>query len=114
VQKIAQFQKESYGFSGAIETLAFQLNPVRMKARDKGADYGIYGPDDCELGAAWRRTGEYGDYLSVKLDCPSLPAPINATMRLTPGNDGFYVLRWQRRPENGRGKGSNGQPDSRE
>jgi uncharacterized protein (DUF736 family) len=112
VQEIGKFQTEVYGFSGPIETLAFQLNPVRMKRRDKGADYGIYGPDDCELGAAWRRSGEYGDYLSVKLDCPSLPAPINAIMRLTPDDHGFYALRWQRRPENGRGKMSNGPSES--
>jgi uncharacterized protein (DUF736 family) len=114
VAEIGKFQKEGTAFIGSIDTLAYQLNPVRMKHRDKGADYSIYGPDDGELGAAWRRTGEYGDYLSVKLDCPSLPAPINAIMRLTPDDEGFYALRWQRRTENGRGKANNGNSDSRQ
>jgi uncharacterized protein (DUF736 family) len=100
---IGRFQKFENGFTGSIETLAIQLNPVRFVRRDKGADYALQGPDDGELGAAWRKAGEWGDYLSVKLDCPSLPAPISATLKLTADNDGFYRLNWQRRrASNGR------------
>jgi uncharacterized protein (DUF736 family) len=63
----------------------------------------VHGPDDGELGAAWLKNGQYGDYLSVKLDCPSLLTPINATMALKASNEGVYLLRWQRRGErNGR------------
>jgi uncharacterized protein (DUF736 family) len=100
---IGRFQKEENGYSGSIETLSLQLTPVRFVKRDKGADFAIHGPNDGELGAAWRKTGEYGDYLSVKLDCPTLPAPVNAIMSLKANADGFYSLRWQRR-ENGRGE----------
>jgi uncharacterized protein (DUF736 family) len=100
---IGRFQKHESGFSGSIETLGFQVNPVRFVRREKGADYALQGPDNGELGAAWRKTGEWGDYLSVKLDCPSPHAPINATMKLTADTDGFYRLNWQRRREsNGR------------
>jgi uncharacterized protein (DUF736 family) len=96
---IGRFQKEENGFSGSIETLAIRLNPVRLLRRNgKGADYSLQGPN-CELGAAWRKAGEWGDYLSVKLDCPSLAAPINATMKLAADTDGFYRLNWQRRRE---------------
>ena len=100
---IGRFQKQDSGYSGSIETLGLQLNPVRFVKRSKGADFAVHGPDDGELGAAWRKTGEYGDYLSVKLDCPTLPAPVNAVMSLKANADGFYSLRWQRR-ENGRGE----------
>jgi uncharacterized protein (DUF736 family) len=100
---IGRFQKSQHGFSGSIETLSIQLNPVRFMRQDKGANYALHGPDDGELGAAWRKSGQYGDYLSVRLDCPSLLTPINATMALKESNDGFYFLRWPRRGErNGR------------
>jgi uncharacterized protein (DUF736 family) len=93
---IGRFAKEENGSTGSIETLTMQLNPVRFVSRNKGADFAIHGPDDMELGAAWRKAGDYGDYLSVRLDCPSLQAPINATMAMRTTESGFYLLRWQR------------------
>lgn len=102
---IGRFEKFDTGFTSSIETLAFQLNPVRFVRLEKGADYAVHGPDDGELGAAWRKAGGYGDYLSVKLDCPSLLAPINAVMALKPSPNGSYFLRRQRRAErNGNGR----------
>lgn len=96
---IGRFEKNENGFLGSIETLTWSLDAVRFLRRDKGADYSIYGPNDCELGAAWRKTGDYGDYLSVKLDSPSLLAPVAAIMTLKADADGFYRLRWNRRTE---------------
>jgi uncharacterized protein (DUF736 family) len=98
---IGRFQNHDDGYSGVIETLVLHVKPVRFVKREKGANFSIYGPDDGELGAAWRKAGEFGDFLSVKLDCPSLPAPVNAIMSLKANSDGFFLLRWQRR-ENGR------------
>jgi uncharacterized protein (DUF736 family) len=102
---IGRFEKDESGFRGSIKTLTIDLNPVRFVRRDKGADYALQGPDNSALGAAWRKAGEWGDYLSVKLDCPSLLAPINATMKLTADSDGFYRLNWQRR------RGNNGREE---
>lgn len=98
---IGRFEKHESGFLGSLETLAIRVNPVRFIRQEKGANYSLRGPDDGELGAAWRKSGEWGDYLSVKLDCPTLLAPINATMKLSAADDGFYLLRWNRR--NGKG-----------
>jgi uncharacterized protein (DUF736 family) len=97
--KIAELVRENNDFIGKFETLGFRLKGVRFKHQEKGANYTIYGPDGVgELGAAWVKTGDFGDYLSVRLDCPTLAAgPINATMKLTPTEDGRYFLRWQRR-----------------
>jgi uncharacterized protein (DUF736 family) len=106
---IGRFEKHENGFLGSIETLGWRLDPVRLLRRDKGADYAIQGPDDCELGAAWRKAGDYGDYLSVKLDCPSLAAPVSAIMSLKADQDGFYRLRWNRRTEK-QGAGRDGAP----
>jgi uncharacterized protein (DUF736 family) len=110
---IGRFRRENDGFIGPLTTLGIQLNDVRFEHRDKGANYVIVGDNDGELGAAWLKTGEFGDYLSVRLDCPTLPAPINATMKLTPTEDGFYVLRWQRRePPRSHGDGKHGGGDN--
>ena len=83
--EIGKFQEKSYGYTGSIGTLALQLNPVLMKRRDKGADYGIYGPDDCELGAAWRRieiVATNPDLLGVVLFCVvGLGLTINVLLR---------------------------------
>ena len=49
------------------------------------------------FGAAWKRiSGEGRDYLSVKLDDPSFPAPIYATLVETEAS-GTYSLIWSRR-----------------
>ena len=50
-----------------------------------------------EFGAAWRKTSGAGrEYLSVKLDDPSFPAPIFASLVAVEGGDG-YALIWSRR-----------------
>ena len=109
---IGRFKKHRESdLSGSIATLGIQLSPVRFVRQDKGADYTVHGPDDVELGAAWRKSGEWGAYLSVRLDCPTLPSPISATLKLTPTEDGWYVLRWNRRNENGRAQKTGSQPD---
>jgi uncharacterized protein (DUF736 family) len=49
-----------------------------------------------EIGAGWTRPGQEGrpDYLSLKLDDPSLPAPIYANLVQGDGDD--YKLIWSR------------------
>ena len=50
-----------------------------------------------EFGAAWKKTsGEGREYLSVKLDDPSFPAPIYATL-IEGEDDNSYALIWLRR-----------------
>ncbi|MES4992560.1 DUF736 domain-containing protein [Phyllobacterium sp. 22229] len=95
---IGTFTSTANGFSGSIKTL--NLN---VKARferienpsDKGPHFRIYsGP--VELGAAWQKTSNEGrDYLSVKLDDPSFPAPIYATLVEVEGEEGLQLI-WSR------------------
>jgi uncharacterized protein (DUF736 family) len=51
-----------------------------------------------EFGAAWKKTARETDreYLSVKLDDPSFPAPIYASLVRGEGDDS-YTLIWSRR-----------------
>ena len=66
------------------------------KVSDKAPDYRVF-VGAVELGAGWKRTsGEGREYLSLKLDDPSFPAPIYAT--LVEGDEaGSYNLIWSRR-----------------
>ena len=66
-----------------------------IHAAEKGADYQVT-LDGIEVGAAWKKTGrESGKaYLSVKLDSPFLPAPVNCA--LMPQDDGSHILVWNR------------------
>lgn len=50
-----------------------------------------------ELGAAWQKTAQSSerDYLSVKLDDPSFPNPIYATLVEVEGQDGLQLI-WSR------------------
>ncbi|NKM35912.1 DUF736 domain-containing protein [Rhizobium laguerreae] len=96
---IGTFTANENGFTGSIRTLT--LNVKARIARvdspsDKGPHFRIYA-GNVELGAAWqKRSGESDrDYLSVKLDDPSFPAPIYATLSEVEGEDDYQLI-WSR------------------
>jgi len=96
---IGTFSKAQDGsFHGAIRTLALSLKSVDIRpverSSDSGPDYRI-SAGGADLGAAWTATKpDKPECLSVRLDDPSFPAPVNAL--LAQAGDG-YELRWSRR-----------------
>ena len=97
---IGNFTKQEDSFNGTLRTLAFNVKvkivPI-TKDNDKGPDYRVLA-GAMEIGAAWKRQSKANkQYLSVKLDDPSLPAPVNA--RLIDAEDGSVNLYWTRRSE---------------
>jgi uncharacterized protein (DUF736 family) len=97
---IGIFTRSDNGFSGHIKTVTFNVKakfaPVE-KENDKAPDYRIFAGQGVELGAAWKKTSNSGrEYLSVKLDDPSFPAPVFASLVAAEGGDG-YALIWSRR-----------------
>ncbi len=97
---IGTFTKTGDNFTGAVKTLTISTKitiKAAEKASGKAPDYRILANQAAEIGAAWRKTtAESRDYLSVKLDDPSFPAPIYAT--LVEGEAaGSYSLIWSRR-----------------
>jgi uncharacterized protein (DUF736 family) len=95
-------QNQDGGFFGEIDTAGLHLRAVVFEAMEKGADYALSAEIEgkCfEIGAAWKKSGEYGEYLSVMIDSPALPTRINATFSLKASNSGTYALRWERRKE---------------
>ena len=96
---IGTFTKTENGFAGAVKTLTLNVK-ARLapseKTSDKAPDFRIFA-GQTEFGAAWKKKSSEGrEYLSVKLDDPSFPAPIYASLVEAEGEDG-YALIWSRR-----------------
>lgn len=88
---------ENGSLNGTIKTLTLNVKAVIRPAdkdNDKAPDYRVFaGP--VEFGAAWKKTSrEDREYLSMKLDDPSFPAPIYAS--LVEGENGEQRLIWLR------------------
>ena len=95
---IGTFSKVDDGFTGVIKTLSVNVKAKLLSVEPEGENsphYRIYA-GNVELGAGWIKKSQQGrDYISVKLDDPSLPAPIHAS--LYADDDGTYNLVWTRR-----------------
>jgi uncharacterized protein (DUF736 family) len=99
---IGTFTRENNLFTGVIRTLAFTasvtIEPVPSKRGDKSPDYRVYcqssGPG--EIGAAWERSTDGVTYLSVRIDDPILPAPIDCRL-MGSGAERGHNLVWERK-----------------
>ncbi|HEY2980225.1 MAG TPA: DUF736 domain-containing protein [Anaerolineales bacterium] len=96
---IGTFTKANNGFTGSVKTLTLNVKATirtAEKVNDKAPDFRIFA-GATEFGAAWKKTSkEEREYLSIKLDDPSFPSPIYAT--LVAAEDGeSYNLIWSRR-----------------
>ena len=84
-------------YTGSIKTLNLNVKAAQLRANDKtdpkAPDFRIFA-GQTEFGAAWKKTSrENRDYLSVKLDDPSFPAPIFAS--LVDAEEGYSLI-WSR------------------
>ena len=96
---IGTFTSTTTGFTGSIKTLTLNVKARLERIEnpsDKGPHFRIYS-GAVELGAAWQKHSEQSgrDYLSVKLDDPSFPAPIYATLAEVDGEEGLQLI-WSR------------------
>src|SRR6185312_4699703 len=96
---IGTFTSNGTGFSGAIKTLNLNVKAKLVRVEnpsEKGPHFRIFAAANVELGAAWQKVSNEGrDYLSVKLDDPSFPAPIYATLIEVEGEEGLQLI-WSR------------------
>ena len=95
---IGSFKKVGEEYQGTIVTLSVQAKGVRIVPEDnrpnENAPTHRVFVGRAEIGAAWAKTSaEQRDYLSVKLDDPSFPAPIYASLVEV---DGGHSLIWSR------------------
>ena len=96
---IGTFTTTANGFAGTIKTLNLNVKARIERVEnpsDKGPQFRIYS-GAVDLGAAWQKTAKdtERDYLSVKLDDPSFPAPIYATLIEVDGQQGLQLI-WSR------------------
>ena len=95
---IGTFTKDDAGnYNGAIKTLTLNVKAAQLRANDKtddkAPDFRIFS-GQTEFGAAWKKTSQQNrEYLSVKLDDPSFPAPIYASLVEV---EGGHSLIWSR------------------
>ena len=99
---IGTFTKDDAGnYNGAIKTLTLNVKSAVLrpneKSDDKAPDYRIFA-GTTEFGAAWKKTARetQREYLSVKLDDPSFPAPIYASLVEAEDGSGHNLI-WSRR-----------------
>jgi uncharacterized protein (DUF736 family) len=97
---IGTFTAADNGYTGSVKTLTLNVKAKFVatdKDNDKAPDYRIIA-GATEFGAAWKKTAQNSEreYLSVKLDDPTFPAPIYASLVRGEGDDSF-VLIWSRR-----------------
>ena len=91
---IGTFTQQGDGYTGSIKTLTLNVKAAQLRPNDKtdekAPDYRIFS-GQTEFGAAWKKTSQQNrDYLSVKLDDPSFPAPIYASLVET--DDGHSLI----------------------
>lgn len=96
---IGTFTKSGEGFVGAVKTLTLnvkaQLKPAE-KTKDNSPDFRIF-TGQTEFGAAWNKKSKDGrDYVSVKLDDPSFPTPIFASLVKAEEGENHNLI-WSRR-----------------
>lgn len=95
---IGTFTTTENGFTGSIRTLALNVKARISRVEnptEKGPQFRVFA-GTVEFGAAWQKTSDQGrDFLSVKLDDPSFPAPIYATLAEVEGFEGFQLI-WSR------------------
>lgn len=100
---IGTFTKSENGYAGSVRTLTVnakaRFTPAE-KEKDNAPDFRVFA-GTAEIGAAWKKTSEAGrEYLSVKLDDPSFPAPIYASLVEVEGDRDNLSLIWSRRNGN--------------
>jgi uncharacterized protein (DUF736 family) len=101
---IGSFKKTGQEYQGEIVTLNHQTKGVRIvpetdRTNDNAPSHRVY-VGRAEFCAAWKKTARDSDreYLSVKLDDPSFPAPIYASLVKVDGDEGFTLI-WSRRSD---------------
>jgi uncharacterized protein (DUF736 family) len=96
---IGTFARTDTGFAGSVKTLTLNVKAVKFTPaegeNENGPDFRVFA-GATEFGAAWKKQSDKGNsYLSVKLDDPSFPAPIYASLVETDTED--LALIWSRR-----------------
>lgn len=101
---IGSFHPVDEGYAGYIQTLSFGRQAavfVPIDDANRNFDVLFVNADNqtpAKFGSARRYKEKAREFLKVRLDCPGLPAPIDAVMPLKASRKGTYLLEWDRKP----------------
>ena len=91
---IGSFTKTEHGFTGKIETIAIKANitlqPNDDKQKDSHPDFIVLHGRQ-EIGVAWERSDDRGNYVSIAFEEPSL-APGYYTLSKSGIEKGYQLL----------------------
>jgi len=97
---IGTFEKDRDGYYGKIKTMLLNISvsikPIKSNNNEKAPTHRIYSKSQSgvEIGVGWFGKSKNGnEYMSIKLDCPSLSKPISANLI---EKNGKYLLLWDR------------------
>ena len=97
---IGKFQNAENGrIVGELDALLVGSKLLSFQPNSNGADYIVVTGTGCEAGAAWKKISKDGkkEFVSVRLDSPFLPVPINAALFPAKDGAGRHVLVWDRK-----------------
>jgi uncharacterized protein (DUF736 family) len=97
---IGRFQNAENGrITGELDALLADTKPLLFVPNSNGPDYIVLTETACEAGAAWKKTSKDGkkEFVSVRLDSPFLPVPVNAALFPAKDGAGRHVLIWDRK-----------------
>ncbi|CAL4868273.1 hypothetical protein MMA231_02548 [Asticcacaulis sp. MM231] len=96
---IGTFTASGQNFTGKINTLKLDvdIHIVATEAPSENSPDFRLMAGDVEVGAGWKRTGRDSrrEYLSVKLDDPTFPHPVYASLVASDAPDVFHLI-WSR------------------
>jgi uncharacterized protein (DUF736 family) len=98
---IGTFKREGERYTGTVNILKYSgaatIEPIAQKNSEDSPDFQFLGGRNrAEIGGAWKERSERGnDYLSVRLDEPSFPAPVFCRLVQFEGEE-TYRLIWSR------------------
>ena len=98
---IGTFEKDRDGYYGKIKTMLLNISvsikPMKSNGNEKAPTHRLYSKSQSgvEIGVGWlgESKSSGNEYMSVKLDCPALHAPISANLI---EKEGKYLLLWDR------------------
>src|ERR1700730_9058054 len=93
---IGTFTSNGNGFTGTVRTLALNAKAKLVRVEnpsEKGPHFRIFA-GNVELGAASQKTANDTErnFLSVKLDGPSVPAPLLVSLIEVEGQEGLQLI----------------------
>jgi len=100
---IGSFHPVDEGYAGYIQTLSFgRQAAVFVPLDDANTHFDLLfvnadNQTPAKFGSARRYKEKAREFLKVRLDCPGLPAPIEAVMWLKASRKGTYLLEWERK-----------------